>query len=185
MQAIVDLLKNGAYLQFMNIAYLMNRPVKEGDAMGCDRVFADWKGTNRAELIALLSVDEETGKGHFIQEGVTVRVRAISDLGQGAESARIREKISELGGTVEEMRVKGAVKQTGRQSDVQFKTLEDWEHGCSLWYSPAPEDHARQRISDIVGGDVDRNWCNYQCGNRKGSQKEAKRQVMLKRLGLD
>ena len=143
--------------------------------MDCEKTFADWKGTNRAELQDML---ERGG----VRDGDTLCLRAVSDLGPGQESARLQRQIADMGVTIEVIPAKDAPREKGRPPRAAFKSIEDWEAGCSLWYSPAPVRHAVQRISDRVGAEVDRNWCNNQCGPRDGSKKQEKRAAMLKRL---
>ena len=148
----------------MIVAYLYNRPVSEGAAMGADKTFADFKGTGRQELQDML-----LRKG--IRPGDTLRVRALSDLGQGAESPRIQKAISDLGVTLEVVPGSAAPKVKGRKARLK-PTPEQKEHICALWYSPAPVDHVLSRASEIMGGKVDRNNLNYWCGPRDGSARK-------------
>lgn len=143
--------------------------------MDCEKTFADWKGTNRAELLDMV-------QRRGIRDGDTLCLRAVSDLGPGQESARLQRQIAAMGVTIEVIPAKDAPREKGRPPRAAFKSIEDWEAGCSLWYSPAPVRHAVQRISERVGAEVDRNWCNNQCGPRDGSKKQEKRAAMLKRL---
>lgn len=159
----------------MRVAYLYNRPVSEGDAMDCEKTFADWKGTNRTELVYMI---ERGG----VRSGDTLCLRALSDLGPGQESTRHQNTLREMGVTIEVIPAKDGPREKGRPPRAAFKSIDDWEAGCSLWYSPAAVRHAVQRISERVGASVDRNWCNNQCGPRDGTKKQEKRAAMLKRL---
>ena len=143
--------------------------------MGCEKTFADWRGTNRAELADML---ERRG----IQEGDTLCLRAVSDLGPKQESVRHQNTLREMGVTIEVIPTKDKKRQRGRAAKAEFADMDQWEACCALWYSPAPVRHAVQRISDRVGADVDRNWINYRCGARDGSEKPEKRAAMKKRL---
>lgn len=132
--------------------------------MGADKTFADFKGTGRAELQDMI-----LRKG--IRSGDTLRVRALSDLGQGAESPRIQKAIADLGVTLEVVPGAGSERVKGRKPRLK-PTPEQKEHICALWYSPAPVDHVISRASDIMGGAVDRNNLNYWCGSRSGPRKK-------------
>lgn len=148
----------------MIVAYLYNRPVSEGEAMGCEKVFADWKGTQRADLVDMI---ERRG----IREGDTLRLRALSDLGQGREATLRKGQIEARGVTVEVIPDGSAPKQRGRPARLK-PSDEQKEHLCSLWYSPAPIEHVLTRAADILGAEVDRNRMNYWCGPRDGSRKK-------------
>lgn len=150
----------------MKIAYLYNRDVSEGEAMGCERTFADWKNTNRAELIALMD------KGGLVK-GDTLCVRAVSDLGQGAEAKRHQKKLADMGVALEVIPGAETKRVKGRPSRLK-PTPEQRTHLCELWYSPATVEHVLNRAGDIMGADVDRNRMNYWCGPRDGSAKSTK-----------
>ena len=159
----------------MRVAYLYNRPVSEGDAMDCEKTFADWNGTDRAELMDMLN-------RHGVREGDTLCLRAVSDLGQGQESARLQRKIADMGVHIEIIPTNEKKRQRGRPTKVEISDMDEWDACCALWYSPAPVRHAVQRISERVGGEVNRNWINYRCGVRDGSERTEKRAEMKKRL---
>jgi hypothetical protein len=150
----------------MKIAYLYNRPVSEGEAMGCDKTFADWTGTNRAELGMMI-------EGGGVRDGDTLRLRAESDLGRGQEAKRHSKHLSQMGVTLEIMPPIKPVKQMGRPK--RFAPTPDQKaHLCALWYSPAPIEHVLQRASGIMGQEVKRDKLYYICGPRDGSSaKEA------------
>ena len=156
------------------IAYLYDRPAKEGEAMGAEATLADYEGTKRVELAHLI----EGG----IRSGDVLLLRDLADLGKGKAAARIRAKLDGLGVTIEVIPPTKPTRRPGRRSKVGFKSIDEWEAACSLWYSPAELPHAIERVGQRAGGKVDRNWINYQCGPRDGSQKAAKRREMLKRL---
>lgn len=160
----------------MRVAYLYNRPVSEGKAMDCEKTYADWTGTDRAEL-------EDMLERHGFAEGDTLCLRAMSDLGVGQESERVQGRLADLGVSIQVMPAKENKRQRGRPTKVEIRDMKQWETCCALWYSPADADHALGRISDRVGSEVDRNWVNYRCGKRDGSEKSAKRSEMKKRLG--
>lgn len=147
----------------MIVAYLFNRPVSEGEAMGAEKTFADYRGTGRQELTDMI---ERKG----IRKGDTLVLRALSDLGQGAESKRLQKIITDLGVWIEVKPGPDGERVQGRKPRLK-PTPEQREHICALWYSPAPVDHVLQRASDILGGEVNRNNLNYWCGSRSGPKK--------------
>ena len=131
--------------------------------MNCEQTFADYNGTNRAELILML---DHGG----VREGDTLCLRSISDLGQGAAIKRHQNKLAEIGVTVEVIAIKKENKVIGRPK--RFKpTAEDVTYLCSLWYSPAEQAHVLKRASERMGMDVKRDKMNYTCGPRDGSRK--------------
>lgn len=134
--------------------------------MGCDKTFADWKNTNRAELRAMI-------EGAGLRKGDTLRVRALSDLGQGAESKRMQKAVSDIGAVLEVVAGSEAPRKQGRPPRLK-PSDEQKVHLCEIWYSPAPMDHVLTRAADIMGAEVDRNKLNYWCGPRDGSQKSTK-----------
>jgi len=134
--------------------------------MGCEKTFADWKNTNRAELIAMI---EREGA----RQGDTVCVRALSDLGQGAESKRNQKALSDKGVALQVVAGAETPRTKGRPARIK-PSPEQREHLCEIWYSPAPMDHVLTRAADIMGAEVDRNKLNYWCGPRDGSQKSSK-----------
>lgn len=148
----------------MIIAYLYNRDVSEGAAMGCDKTFADWKNTKRAELIAMID-------GDALRKGDTLRVRALSDLGHGAESKRHQKAVSDMGVVLEVVAGVEKPRKQGRPARLK-PTPDQKERLCDLWYSPAPNDHVLGRAADIMGAAIDRNKMNYWCGPRDGSNKK-------------
>ncbi|MEO0485253.1 MAG: hypothetical protein AAF092_05020 [Pseudomonadota bacterium] len=148
----------------MIIAYLYNRPVAEGAAMGAERTFADYRGTGRKELTDMVQ------RGG-VRKGDTLVLRALSDLGQGAESKRLQKMITDLGVWIEVKPGPEGERVQGRKPRLK-PTPEQKEHICALWYSPAPVDHVLSRASDIMGGEVDRNNLYYWCGARDGSQRK-------------
>jgi len=148
----------------MIVAYLYNRDVSEGAAMGADKTFADFNGTGRRELTDMIRMAG-------VRKGDTLVVRALSDLGQGAESKRIQKAISDLGVAVRVIPGAQAPRVQGRKPRLK-PDAEQKEHICALWYSPAPVDHVLSRASEIMGASVDRNNLNYWCGPRDGSNKK-------------
>ena len=131
--------------------------------MGCDKTFADWRNTKRAELIAMID-------GQGARKGDTVRVRALSDLGQGAERKRQQKALSDRGRALEVIPGAETPRKQGRPARLK-PTPEQKERLCDLWYSPAPNEHVLSRAADIMGAEVDRNKLNYWCGPRDGSRK--------------
>jgi hypothetical protein len=159
----------------MRVAYLYNRDFSEGEAMGAGVTFADYTKTNRQDLFDMLSADG-------IRAGDVVVVRAVGDFGQGAESKRIQRQIADLGATIEVLPGDEEKRVTGRPPKLEFKTIEDWESGCEIWYSPYPDSEAYKRIGRLVDGEVDKNWVNYRCGPRSAKNRDAKRAIMVARL---
>lgn len=148
----------------MKIAYLYNRDVSEGKAMGCEKTFADWKNTRRSELAHMM---EKRG----VRKGDTLCVRALSDLGQGAEAKRIQRLLADMGVAVQVVEGAELPRKKGRPSRVK-PTDEQRIQLCELWYSPATVDHVLERAADILGAEIDRNKMNYLCGPRDGSAKK-------------
>lgn len=134
--------------------------------MGCDKTFADWSNTNRADLDDMITRDG-------VRKGDVVCVRALSDFGRGQESRRIQKLLSDMGVAVQVVEGGQAPRQQGRPSRVSV-TPEQRQHLCELWYSPAPVDHVLARAEDILGAEVDRNRMNYLCGPRDGSKRKDK-----------
>lgn len=132
--------------------------------MGAERTFADYRGTARKELQSMIDM-----KG--IRKGDTLVLRALSDLGQGAESKRLQKIITDLGVWIEVKPGADGERVQGRKARLK-PTPEQKEHICALWYSPAPVDHVLSRASEIMGGKVDRNNMNYWCGSRSGPSKK-------------
>ena len=131
--------------------------------MNCERTFADYEITARAELIKMI------GEGG-IRKGDTLCLRAQSDLGRGAAAKRHLVKLKEMGVVVEIMAVKEGKKVMGRPKRFA-PTPEDVEFLCSLWYSPAEQAHVLKRASEHMGYEVKRDKLNYICGPRDGSRK--------------
>ena len=131
--------------------------------MGCEKVFADYKGTNRQELNMLLV------RGG-VRKGDTLCVRSLGDLGQGAESTRIRKLVEAKGVKIEILPVEKELKVQGRPKKFA-PTPDQKEHLCVLWYSPATLSHVLDRAEDIMGQKVTRDKLYYICGNRDGSNK--------------
>jgi hypothetical protein len=131
--------------------------------MNCESTFADYTGTNRAELINVLC-------GGAVREGDTLCLRAQNDLGQGAAIKRHLNKLAEMGVIVEIMAVAKEIKVMGRPKRFA-PTTADAEFLCSLWYSPAEQAHVLKRVSEHMGFDVQRDKLNYICGPRDGSRK--------------
>ena len=159
----------------MRIAYLYNRDFSEGAAMGAEKTFADYTKTSRRDLFDMI---ERRG----VREGDVVCVRAVGDFGAGAESKRIQRRIADLGASIEVIPGNDKKRVTGRPPKAEFASIDDWDAGCEVWYSPYPEPEALVRMSALAGGDVDQNWANYRCGPRSGRQRAAKREAMLARL---
>ena len=132
--------------------------------MGAEKTFADFRGTGRQELTDMI---ERKG----IRKGDMLVVRALSDLGQGAESKRLQKMITDLGVWIEVKPGPEGERVQGRKARLK-PTDEQKAHICALWYSPAPVDHVLERASEIMGGKVDRNNLNYWCGPRDGSAKK-------------
>lgn len=131
--------------------------------MGAERVFADWSGTDRAELRRMIEA-----KG--IREGDTLVVRAVGDLGKGAESKRIQKAVAALGATIEVVPADKVVKLNGRPPRIE-RTPELIGAVCPLWYSPGTQAHVLGRVKDITGRELTRHNMNYLCGPRDGSRK--------------
>lgn len=134
--------------------------------MGCEKTFADWKNTKRRDLIAMI-------QGGGLMKGDTLFLRALSDLGQGAESQRHQKALSDMGVAVQVIPGAETPRTKGRPARLK-PTPEQKEHLCEIWYSPAPMEHVLTRAADIMGAEVDRNKLNYWCGPRDGSQKSTK-----------
>ena len=96
----------------MRIAYLYERDVSEGDDMDCEKVYADWKNTKRADLSDL--IDTAAAK-----EGDTVCVRALSDLGRGKEAELNRKRLERKGVKVLVVPGPDRPKVTGRKPRVE------------------------------------------------------------------
>ncbi len=131
--------------------------------MGCERTFADYEGTNRAELINVI-------EGGGARRGDTLCLRAQGDLGQGKAIKRHLNKLAEMGVTVEIMAVPVEKKAAGRPKRFN-PTPDQVELLCALWYSPAEQSHVLKRASDLLGYEVKRDKLNYICGPRDGSRK--------------
>lgn len=159
----------------MKIAYLYERPVSEGEAMGAERTFADFAKTRRLELTDLID-------GGGLAAGDTLLLRAKSDLGKGKEAERHVAKIEGMGVEIIVLPTKADVRLKGRPARAEIASLTQFDLICGLWYSPTPVDHAIARASDKVGVKVDRNWMNARCGPRSGAQAKAKRAAMKKKL---
>jgi hypothetical protein len=147
----------------MKIAYLYNRPVSEGENMGCGETFADYKETNRSELILMM-------EGGGVRDGDTLCLRALTDLGQGAASKRHQNTLAQMGVTIEIIPAKVEVKRAGRKPKFN-PTGADREYLCNLWYSPAEQSYVLKQASKRMGFDVQRDKLNYICGPRDGSKK--------------
>lgn len=126
--------------------------------MGCEKTFADYRGTGRRELQDMLEKDG-------VRKGDTLCIRALSDLGQGAESKRIQKMLSDMGVALQVIPGADGERVSGRKPRLK-PTPEQREHLCALWYSPAPVDHVLKRAEEIMGAPVDRNNLNYWCGGR-------------------
>lgn len=131
--------------------------------MGAEKVFADWRGTGRAELTAMLDAGG-------LRKGDVLCVRAVGDLGKGGEAKRIQKMVADIGATIEVLPA-AEVRQRGRPPRMS-PTGDQKEHLCRLWYSPAPLSHVLMRASDIMGQDVKRDQLYYICGPRDGSRKK-------------
>ena len=147
----------------MKIAYLYNRPTTEGEAMDCEQTFADYDGTNRAELISVI-------QGGAVRDGDTLCIRAQSDLGQGAAIKRHLNKLEEMGVTVQIMSIPKDVRLSGRPKRFAPSPA-DKEYMCNLWFSPAEQDHVLEKSSERMGYEVKRDKLYYVCGPRDGSKK--------------
>ncbi len=147
----------------MKIAYIYNRPVSEGEAMGCEETFADYKETNRSELILML----ESGG---VREGDVLCLRALTDLGQGAASKRHQNTLAAMGVEIKIVPAKVEVKRSGRKPKFN-PTPQQRERLCNLWYSPAEQSYVLKQASKLMGFDVKRDKLNYICGPRDGSRK--------------
>lgn len=162
----------------MKIAYLYERPVSEGEAMGAEKTFADFAKTQRLELTDLID-------GGGLVSGDTLLLRAKSDLGKGKAAERHIAKVKGMGVDVIILPADVEVRTKGRPSRASIPDLPTFDLICGLWYSPAPVDHAVARASDKVGRKVDRNWMNARCGPRSGSLAEEKRQMMEGKLNTE
>lgn len=175
---IVDLMEIQTHTHGMRIAYLFNRPVSEAEAMDCQKVFADFPGTNRVELTDLLKFG--------IENGDVIALRALSDLGAGAAAKRHQKAIEKLGGTLDIMPTTGPRNAPGRRAKAQFPDMAAFEAGASIWYSAAPQDYALTSIGRKAGVDkVNRNWCNHVLGPRDGTAYRDKKAAMQRRLGVE
>jgi len=159
----------------MKIAYLYERPVSEGEAMGAEKTYVDFAKTRRLELTDLIC-------GGGLKAGDTLLLRAKSDLGKSREADRHVASIEALGVEIVVLPTKANKRLTGRPARAEVKDMQTFDLICGLWYSPTPVDHAIQRASDRVGVRVDRNWINARCGPRSGQKAKEKRAAMEKKL---
>ena len=159
----------------MKIAYLYERPVSEGEAMGAEKTFVDFAKTQRLELTDLIE------RGGLVA-GDTLLLRAKSDLGKGREAERHISKIEGMGVEIVILPTKAEVRIKGRPARAVIADLDQFDLICGLWFSPVPVEHAIDRASEKVGVKVDRNWMNARCGPRSGAQAKDKRAVMEKKL---
>lgn len=162
----------------MKIAYLYERPVSEGKAMGAEKTFADFAKTRRLELTDLID-------GGGLVSGDTLLLRAKSDLGKGREAERHIAKIEGMGVEIVVLPIKADVRLRGRPERAEIATMDQFDLICGLWYSPTPPDHVEARASKAVGVKVDRNWINPRCGPRSGSKAKEKRAMMEKKLNTE
>ena len=132
--------------------------------MGAEKVFADFAGTKRADLRDMLDFGG-------LRKGDTLLLRQVSDLGRGAEVARLQRRIAEIGATIEIVPGEASKRVAGRKPRMA-PTDEQKEHLCALWYSAAPQKWVLERASDKMGGPVTRDQKNRWCGARHGKSKE-------------
>lgn len=145
------------------IAYLYNRQAADASSLGADVVYADTKTTRRMERAAMID-------GGGLREGDTLYLRAMSDLGQGAEVKAMRLRIEAMGVDIVEIPMdkppKAKPKVWLQPSDDQKDRL------CTLWYSSLEQGHILTRAEDIMGRTVTRNQMNRLCGPRHKKQKK-------------
>jgi len=150
----------------MKIAYLYNRPTKEGERMGAEKTFADYPETTRSERQDMLD------RGG-LRSGDTLLLRAMSDLGRSAEAKLMQRRIEEIGAEIQVIEDESAPRTSGRKPRMK-PTLEQKHHLCGLWYSAAERQHVLDRATDKMGQPVSRDQMNRWCGPRDGSQKAEK-----------
>lgn len=132
--------------------------------MGAERTLADYPATNRSERTAMLALGG-------LRKGDVLLLRAMSDLGRGAEVATMQAHVERIGATIEVVPVKGeAPKVKGRKP--RLEPTEDQKGAlCGLWWSPQPADHVLQRAAEIMGAEVDRHQMRRWCGRRDAKAK--------------
>lgn len=109
------------------MGYGFNRTEGMLRAMKCDRVFLDFKGTNRAARYDLL---------HMVglRAGDVVCVIRESDLGYGVELKQVRELIAAAGATIEVAewtKKKPKAETRGMEDDVKAVARPLWRPGVS------------------------------------------------------
>ena len=132
--------------------------------MGAEKTFADFPETKRQEREDLLD-------NGGLREGDTLYLRAMSDLGSGAEIALMQRRVEAIGATIEVVPAKGdAPRVRGRKPRLK-PSPEQKDRLCRLWYSAAERRHVLERAGDIMGSDVTRDQMFRWCGPRDGSNK--------------
>ena len=147
----------------MKIAYLYNRPTKEGERMGAEKTFADYPETKRLERQDMLD------RGG-LRSGDTLLLRALSDLGKGAEAKLMQKRIEEIGAEIQVVEAENAPRVSGRKPRLTPEP-DQIERLCGLWYSAAERKHVLGRAEDIMGQPVTRDQMFRWCGPRDGSKK--------------
>lgn len=135
------------------IAYLYDRPRSDASHMGVDLelIFTDAPGTHRDDLSALVD-------GAGIHPGDVVRVCALSDLGHGAASKLMQDRIEALGATIEVMPPQ-KIEDGGRLSKKHPLRADL----CDIWWSALDQDDALHKMSKAAGQRVNRNQANRLC----------------------
>ena len=134
--------------------------------MGAEKTFADYPETKRLERQDMLD------RGG-LRSGDTLLLRALSDLGKGAETKLMQKRIEEIGAEIKVIEDENAPRTSGRKPRLT-PSLDKKRHLCGLWYSAAERQHVLDRASDKMGQPVSRDQMNRWCGPRDGSQKAEK-----------
>jgi hypothetical protein len=163
-KATVALFGKSAYLPFMKIAYGYNRATDAFDAYAPDRVHVDTPETRRAERQSLF-------KKAGLREKDTLILFGWGDLAQGGEIPIFRERLAEMGVTVEIVEMpKAEAKRRGRSPWAALRALsaEDDATLRAMWEDPIiyTQAHCLQWATDRVGRAITRNQLNRRYGNR-------------------
>lgn len=134
--------------------------------MGAEKTFADYPETKRLERQDMLD------RGG-LRSGDTLLLRALSDLGKGAEAKLMQKRIEEIGAEIQVIEDENAPRVSGRKPRLT-PSLEQKRHLCGLWYSAAERKHVLSRAEEIMGQPVTRDQMHRWCGARDGSQKAEK-----------
>lgn len=131
--------------------------------MGAEKTFADYPETKRLERQDMLD------RGG-LRSGDTLVVRALSDLGKGAEAKLMQKRIEEIGAEIQVIEDENAPRTSGRKPRLS-PSLDQKRQLCGLWYSAAERQHVLDRASEKLGQPVTRDQMNRWCGPRDGSKK--------------